>query len=120
MIGKIKFKSVLPSYKRTPLPFSLYSVLYFTSLQRQTSSWTNTKLLIQIYKKWSTGTIECEGWRQHFSLIFLILLFTKPNIEVSGWLFRPKHTSLTLFINLFQECCLHPSHSMVRQLLLNC
>ena len=26
---------------------------------------------------------------------------------------RPKHTSLTLFINLFQECPLHPSHSMV-------
>ena len=26
--------------------------------------------------------------------------------------FRPKHTSLTLFINLFQECRLHPSHSM--------
>ena len=26
---------------------------------------------------------------------------------------RPKHTSLTLFINLFQEHCLHPSHSMV-------
>ena len=25
---------------------------------------------------------------------------------------RPKHTSLTLIINLFQECCLHPSHSM--------
>ena len=25
---------------------------------------------------------------------------------------RPKHTSLTLFIILFQECCLHPSHSI--------
>ena len=24
----------------------------------------------------------------------------------------PKHISLTLFINLFQEWCLHPSHSM--------
>ena len=24
----------------------------------------------------------------------------------------PKHTSLTLFIRLFQECRLHPSHSM--------
>ena len=52
---------------------------------------------------------ECEG---HSSLIFLILLFTKPNIEVSGWLYLTKHTSLTLFINLFQECRLHPSHSM--------
>ena len=35
-------------------------------------------------------TIECEGWRRHSSLIFLILLFTKPNIEVSGWLYRTK------------------------------
>ena len=30
---------------------------------------------------------------------------------VAGY-FRPKHTSLTLFINLFQECRLHLSHSM--------
>ena len=34
--------------------------------------------------------IECEGWRRHCSLIFLILLFTKPNIEVSGWLYQTK------------------------------
>ena len=34
--------------------------------------------------------IECEGWRRHSSLIFLILLFTKPNIEVSGWLYQTK------------------------------
>ena len=34
-------------------------------------------------------TIECEGWRRHSSLI-LILLFTKPNIEVSGWLHQTK------------------------------
>ena len=35
-------------------------------------------------------SIECVGWRHHSSLIFLILLFTKPNIEVSGWLFQTK------------------------------
>ena len=35
-------------------------------------------------------TIECEGWRRHSSLIFLILLFTKPIIEVSGWLYQTK------------------------------
>ena len=35
-------------------------------------------------------SIECEGWRRHSSLIFLILLFTKPNIEVSGWLYQTK------------------------------
>ena len=34
--------------------------------------------------------IECEGWRWHSSLIFLILLFTKPNIEVIGWLYQTK------------------------------
>ena len=38
-------------------------------------------------REWS---IECEGWRQHSILIFLILLFTKPNIEVSGWLYQTK------------------------------
>ena len=31
---------------------------------------------------------------------------------VAGYI-RPKHTSLTLFINLSQECRLHPSHSML-------
>ena len=36
------------------------------------------------------ATIECVGWRRHSSLIFLILLFTKPNIEVSGWLYQTK------------------------------
>ena len=41
-------------------------------------------------EKYMGTIIECEGWRQHSSLIFLILLFTKPNIEVSGWLFQTK------------------------------
>ena len=36
--------------------------------------------------------IECVGWRRHSSLIFLILLFTKPNIEASGWLYHTKNT----------------------------
>ena len=34
--------------------------------------------------------IECKGWRRHSSLIFLIIQFTKPNIEVSGWLYQTK------------------------------
>ena len=34
--------------------------------------------------------IECEGWRRHSCLIFLILLFSKPNIEVIGWLYQTK------------------------------
>ena len=35
-------------------------------------------------------SIECVGWRRHSSLIFLKLLFTKPNLEVSGWLYQTK------------------------------
>ena len=30
------------------------------------------------------------GWRRHSSLIFFILLFTKPYIEGSGWLYQTK------------------------------
>ena len=43
-------------------------------------------------------SIEFEGWRQHSSLIFLILLFTKPIIEVSGWLYWTK-THFTHIVN---------------------
>ena len=43
--------------------------------------------------------IECEGWRRHSSLIFLILLFTKPNIEASGWLYQTK----TLFTHIVYQ-----------------
>ena len=49
--------------------------------------------------KWSKNVtrtlkrpVECAGWRRHSSLIFLILLFTKPNIEASGWLYHTKNT----------------------------
>ena len=40
------------------------------------------------------GPIECVEWRRHSSLIFLIILFTKPNIEGSGWL-HPTQTHIT-------------------------
>ena len=56
--------------------------------------------------------IECEGWRRHSSLIFLILLFSKPNIEVSGWLYQTKTHFTHIVYQPFQECHLHPSHSM--------
>ena len=56
--------------------------------------------------------IEFEGWRRHSSLIFLILLFTKPNIEVSGWLYQTKTHFTHIVYQPFQECRLHPSHSM--------
>ena len=32
--------------------------------------------------------IECVGWRRHSSLIFLILLSSRPNTKVSGWLYQ--------------------------------
>ena len=41
------------------------------------------------------ATIECEGW----SLIFLILLFNKLNIEVSGRLYQTK----THFTNIVYQ-----------------
>ena len=50
--------------------------------------------------------IECEGCRQHSSLIFLILLFTKPNIEVSGWLYLTK----THFTHIDYKPFLRVSH----------
>ena len=74
----------------------------------------SSKVFLQ-WEEWlQNAGIECEGWRRHSSLILLILIFTKPNIEVSGWLYQTKthFTQLTLFINLFQECRFHPSHSM--------
>ena len=43
-----------------------------------------------LLSEFSCLIIECEGWRRHSSLIFLILLFTKPNIKVSGWLYQTK------------------------------
>ena len=48
------------------------------------SSQTGNKVKINVC------TIECEGWMRHSSPIFLILLFTKPNIEVGGWLYQTK------------------------------
>ena len=93
-----------------------------------------------IFAKDSELIIECEGWRRHSSLIFLIQLFTKPNIEVSGWLYQTKThfthiiyqpfsrmspplftlyalTSIFGLVNssikkIGLECHLHPSHSM--------
>ena len=56
----------------------------------------NLSLPLLIKEMYPTGLkiqsayIECEGWRRHSSLIFLILLFNKPNIEVSGWLYQTK------------------------------
>ena len=38
----------------------------------------------------SNFCMECVGWRLHSSLMFLMLLFTKPNSEVSGWLYQTK------------------------------
>ena len=47
---------------------------------------------MNLEKSRNVEPIECEWWRRHSSLIFLILLFTKPNIEVSGWMSPPSFT----------------------------
>ena len=49
------------------------------------------------------ATIECVGWRRHSSLIFLILLFTKPNVEVSGWLNQTKTHFTHIFSTFFKN-----------------
>ena len=57
--------------------------------QMHPRSWGNFLSMLQKAYK-SIKPIECVGWRRHSSLIILILLFTKPNIEVSGWLYQTK------------------------------
>ena len=48
----------------------------------------------------------CVGWRCHSSLIFLILLFTKPNKNVSGWLNQTKTQITHNVFQPFQDWCL--------------
>ena len=52
--------------------------------------WFVLYVILANHNKLLLVTIECVGWRHHTSLIFLILLFTKPNKEVSGWLHQTK------------------------------
>ena len=54
-------------------------------IQNRTGGWL---LLANRRNIFFISSIECEGWRRHYSLINLILLFTKPNIELSGWLYQ--------------------------------
>ena len=49
------------------------------------------------------AVIECVGWTRHSGLIFLILLFTKPNIEISGWLYQTKTHITHIVYQPFQE-----------------
>ena len=65
--------------------------LSVASLQRRQRLYLNrvgTKISRMLWNELRVG--GCEGWRRHSSLIFLILLLTKPNIEVSGWLYQTK------------------------------
>ena len=48
--------------------------------------WKRVNLTKMTYPK----LLESVGWRPDFSLLFLILLFTKPNIEGIGWLYQTK------------------------------
>ena len=65
--------------------FSPFVLLWSLSLAFQES-----QELVCVIHLLNPIPIECEGWRGHSSLIFLILLFTKPNIEVGGWLYQSK------------------------------
>ena len=69
---------VVSNYKRVFFPFYMAWVRW--------SPWLNDEQEQTKGRK----TIERVGWRRHSSLIFLIQLFTNPNIEVSGWLYKTK------------------------------
>ena len=71
---------VVSNYKRVFFPFYMAWVRW--------SPWLNDEQEQTKGRK----TIERVGWRRHSSLVFLILLFTKPNIEASGWLYHTKNT----------------------------
>ena len=68
----------------------------------------NTIHLLRLFYS-NNGIITVCGHRVSSSWYYYI-----PNqiLKLVAGYIRPKHTSLTLFINLFQECRLHPSDSM--------
>ena len=71
----------------------------FHCLTQYSADWRFFHDSYNFVKTKCTWTIEGEGWRRHSSLILLILLFTKPNIEVSGWLYQTK----TYFTNIVYQ-----------------
>ena len=86
-VWQMKFKMFLTGVIDILVEIEIYFVL-------------STKLLIfclRCLNFFFLNSIECKGWRRHSSLIFLILLFTKPNIEFSGWLFQTK-THITYIV----------------------
>ena len=91
------------------LPLSYNSLIYIHGSwqnkmrlninKKQVSIIQSTNINMNIYVTMLDGSNSCswcslKHWRRHSSLIFLVLLFTKPNIEVSGWLYQTK-THLT-------------------------
>ena len=90
--------SVIPIFKKS-LPFEPPKIA-FKMIQRH--------FTLPLPPGIGLKPIECEGWRRHFSLIFLILLFTKPNIEVSGWLYQTK----THFTHIVYQPFLPPSFTL--------
>ena len=63
--------------------------------KKQVSIIQSTNINMNIYVTMLDGSNSCswcslKHWRRHSSLIFLVLLFTKPNIELSGWLYQTK------------------------------
>ena len=87
------------------LPLSYNSLIYIHGSwqnkmrlninKKQVSIIQSTNINMNIYVTMLDGSNSCswrslKHWRWHSSLIFLVLLFTKPNIEVSGWLYQTK------------------------------
>ena len=97
------------------LPLSYNSLIYIHGSwqnkmrlninKKQVSIIQSTNINMNIYVTMLDGSNSCswcslKHWRRHSSLIFLVLLFTKPNIELSGWLYK---TSLTLLSTFFKS-----------------
>ena len=70
------------------------------------------------YQCSSGHNIECVGWWHHSSQIFLILLFTKPNKEVCGWLYQTK-THITHIVYQPFSIVTHPNYIALRVTKLN-
>ena len=82
---KILFEKLKISVLELKIYMKTKKIIDFSKIDCSTSIYHNSTKT-----RPSDMFIECEGWRQYSSLIFLILLFTKPNIEVSGWLYLTK------------------------------
>ena len=77
----------------------------------------SARVVTKIIRRFNVS-IECVGWGHHSSLNFLILLFTKPNMEVSGWLYQTK-THITHIVYQPFSIVTHPNYIALRVTKLN-